>query len=502
MGVIINPYPGPAPADPGALYLDNYTGTADQKMSSALTQVFANGGGSILLGAESYSFANQWSTAYSAGVVTGVKIQGAGASCNGSWGTPSGATTVTFTYSGSGVAMMDFQHIGSIEITGIWFKQANTGKPFFQTTNATPNIHDNVFSGGGSGQTCTVDAILLGGTGTSTGAGDTAKYNAYQGWVYRNFFDGIRSGVTWQTEANGVAVRDNTWSVSCGSSSSSIGAMTISPNTSALCVGGMVSGNLIETSNYIYSVWADYCIEFYFNGNNFYDSTTTTLAHYKFNSVNASNNWIMGGYFSTANGAVPVVQAARINNFFIAINGYESQFGAYGTIDYENGIITNGEYNGVPHWTIGDSSVEAGNIPTVQTGTTNPNTAGTKAGTPGSIYIYRQAATGAGAFFLKQGTGDSQWFVPGSLLPVTTQTASYDVGADDFFVIMNGSSLTATLLAPATALTGKTWSIINKNASSLTVAPASGTINGAASITVAQYATCRVMTDGTNYFTC
>jgi hypothetical protein len=33
------------------------------------------------------------------------------------------------------------------------------------------------------------------------------------------------------------------------------------------------------------------------------------------------------------------------------------------------------------------------------------------------------------------------------------------------------------------------------------VAPASGTINGASPVSVAQYGSCQVMTDGSNYYT-
>jgi hypothetical protein len=43
----------------------------------------------------------------------------------------------------------------------------------------------------------------------------------------------------------------------------------------------------------------------------------------------------------------------------------------------DSGLTTNGEYNGVPHISLGDSAKESSNIPTVQTGTSNPNTLGT-----------------------------------------------------------------------------------------------------------------------------
>lgn len=85
------------------------------------------------------------------------------------------------------------------------------------------------------------------------------------------------------------------------------------------------------------------------------------------------------------------------------------------------------------------------------------------------------------------------------MFPIGTQTANYTVLQDDFLVIMNGTSLTATLPSPAN-LAGKVWEITNKNSSALTVAAPSGTINGASSVSVAQYQTARVRTDGTNFY--
>ncbi len=487
----------------GTWYLDSFTGTDDQKMTSALSALFATSafgltGGTIQLSPRAHSFAGQWATTYTAGVATAVKIQGAGVAYNGQWGTPSAATTATFTYSGTGAAMMDFQHIGTIEITRIQFIQANTGKPFALVTNATPNIHDNVWSGGGSGTGCVTDAIILGGTGTTIGAGDTAPYQGYQGDIRRNFFDGIRAGVSCQSFCNGPVIERNTWSRTCGSNSSTVGAITINGISPNLSVGGMTGFNLIEASYYPHPVWMDYCINWTHVGNSFYDPTGTTLYYYYYNSANAYDNLVVGGFLS---GSVPpVYDPDRLNGSLIN-NSVASQLASGTASKHDRGIITNGEYNGVPHLSLGDSAVESGNIPTFLTGTSSPNVLGNKSAVPGSVFINRGAATGAGAFFIKQATGDTQWFVPGSLMPVTTQTSSYPLAADDYFVIMNGSSLTATLLAPAAALAGKTWVIINKNSSSLTVSPASGLINGASSVSVAQYASARVMTDGSNYYT-
>ena len=512
-GVTISPGGLPGPSAPGTYYLDSYGGTDDAKMTAALAALFAASpaGGTIVLAPRAYNFALQsWATAYSAGVVTAVKIQGAGVGFNGAWGAPEGVTTCTFTYAGSGAAMMDFQHIGSIEFAGIQFRQANTGKPFFLATNASPVFRArNVWSGGGSGIACATDAIILGGTGTVIGGGDTAPFQGYQAHVSDQFFDGIRSGVTCQTYANAPVIENNTWSVTCGSDSATIGAITIAGTSSNLIVGGRTSGNLIESAYYPYPVYVDYAIGWLFDGDMFYDPTSAhTLAYYNFASNHAQHNTVIVAY-ATINGSVPgvviVKQSARLNNVITAVATGVS--GSTGTlfsglpVIADQGLVTNGEYNGVPHLTIGDVALESGNHPTFLSGTVNPNTAGNVSATGGSMYWYRSTGVAGGSLFLKSGSGDEQWYIPGTLLPVTTKTSSYALGQDDGFVIMNGSSLTATLLAPSASLAGKTWVIINENSSALTVAPASGTINGAPSISVAQYASCQVMTDGTSYYT-
>ena len=260
--------------------LDSFTGTDDQKMTSALAAWSAAGNGKIILGARAHTFASQWATTYSAGVAQGLIIEGAGVAYNGAWGTPSAATTCTFTYSGGGAACMDFQHIGTIELTGIQFKSANGGIPLFQTTNATPNIHDSIFSGGGSGLSCATDAIYLGGTGTSTGSGDTAKYNAYAGAVYRNFFDGIRRAVLFQTAANAITVTGNTVSKSCGSNLYMGACIEFYNAHSYLMTGNIVRDNCIEMYYYPVGIKVgNYAYRNRIGPNGFYDEGPVTSAY-------------------------------------------------------------------------------------------------------------------------------------------------------------------------------------------------------------------------------
>lgn len=253
-------------------HLDSFTGTDDAKMAAALAVIVAAGGGTITLGARPHTFANQWSTSFSSGVVTSVKIQGQGAALDfGEAAAPSGVTTVTFTYAGSGAGCMDFQHIGVIEICGILFQSANAGVPLYFSTNPSPKIHNNVLSGGATGTACLTDAIVLGGTGTPSGAGDTVKYGGYQGLVYNNFFSGIRQCVLFQGGANSIQVYNNTVSNSCGSAVNFGAPFVFNGNTTHRCTGNAVYGNLIEGTYYQAGISGHYAIQCTLGPNSMWD---------------------------------------------------------------------------------------------------------------------------------------------------------------------------------------------------------------------------------------
>lgn len=88
--------------------------------------------------------------------------------------------------------------------------------------------------------------------------------------------------------------------------------------------------------------------------------------------------------------------------------------------------------------------------------------------------------------------------------PIATKTASYTLVAGDAVVVFNGATLTATLPDPtatATIPAGTQFIVKNINASALTVnsAGTSKTIDGAASVSLAQWAVGRYVTDGTQW---
>lgn len=292
----------------GYYYLDSYTGSDDAKMASALTALFAASpaGGTIILAPRAHTFANQWATTYSAGVTTALKIQGAGVAFNGTWGTPTAATTCDMQYAGAGAARIDMQHIGTIEITGIMFRDTvSSTVPFLQVTNTTPNIHDVVWAGNASvsGLTCYQDAIVLGGTSTSGNSGDTAPYQGYQGQIYRNFFHRIRRACYFRSAANSAQFHDNTVSITCGSNLY-LGACIefLGPNSSTFCTGNGISGNCIEMQNYPVGVKGTaFTTACTLGPNGFFDGGANTFACYWFDEAGtAKQNEVIDGYHSSA----------------------------------------------------------------------------------------------------------------------------------------------------------------------------------------------------------
>ena len=271
----------------GTYALDSYAGTDDQKMTSALSAVFTAGGGTIVLSARAHTFANQWATAWNAATATPLRITGAVsmASTDDIDGISaySGVTTVAMSYAGAGVARMDFRHIGVIEITGILFQDSGgSAVPFFQTTNATPNIHDNAFIGSATGRSCFQDAILLGGTGR--GGDYSAPDSIFQGYgadIRRNHFRGIRRAVTLQAAANAVVIRDNTIAIQCGDSAIYGAPFVFNANSTFGAEGAQIDHNLVEMQNYgaVVNGAGGYAYRCLFGPNTTWDSVTCVYAN-------------------------------------------------------------------------------------------------------------------------------------------------------------------------------------------------------------------------------
>jgi hypothetical protein len=145
---------------------------------------------------------------------------------------------------------MDFQHVGLIEIASIYFTDTVNTVPFFFDTNATAYVHDNSFRGTGQGLTCGKDALVFGGTGTSTGGGDTAKYNGYGSVVFNNYFDSTRAVCRFQSAANSIQVHDNTIGATCGNAGNFGAPFVFAANSAKPTQGNQIHDNLIEMVNY------------------------------------------------------------------------------------------------------------------------------------------------------------------------------------------------------------------------------------------------------------
>lgn len=221
-------------------HLDSQAGTTDDdKIAAALAGIaaFSTRGGTITCAARQHTFNNAIATTFDGSHKQNIRITGTGGPPHGeSEGIPNGSTTFILNYAGSGVARMNFQHGGSIELDHLVFKDT-AGSPvaFFQTTNAQPYIHDCFFVGSTTLQNCFQDAIYMGGLASIvTGAGDDAPFQAYQGVVERCSFYGIRTAVWCRTYANSITMRDLMISNECGAPnlfSVTDGAMTAASAT-------------------------------------------------------------------------------------------------------------------------------------------------------------------------------------------------------------------------------------------------------------------------------
>jgi len=119
------------------------------------------------------------------------------------------------------------------------------------------------------------------------------------------------------------------------------------------------------------------------------------------------------------------------------------------------------------------------------------------AGSPGSLYLRKDGNQGKTLYVKETGTGTTGWAAVGSKLSIAVKTASYTAAVNDAgsVIIANGASLTVTLPDPATIGNG-VYFVKNINSTALTVATAAGTIDGAATVSLAQYGAGRYISDG------
>lgn len=108
--------------------------------------------------------------------------------------------------------------------------------------------------------------------------------------------------------------------------------------------------------------------------------------------------------------------------------------------------------------------------------------------------------TSIGTLNTWKGTTDTDITNLKKLPALATKTANYTIVAADSIIIGNGTSITVTLPSAVTMTAGKTFRIKNRNSTTLTVGSTAGTIDGAATKTLAQWASADFASDGANWY--
>lgn len=246
-----------------------------------------------------------------------LRFTGDGALFSGQGGAPNGGSILDLR-STTGPAKIDTRGLGLLEIDRLTLEDSTDGtNAFIQTTNTTLHINHAAFYGKTSGVTAAQDAIVLGSTTTTLDGSSTAAFQGYGTVIDTNYFGRIRRGVYARTYANGVVIINNTWWNSCGGVAA-IESDGLNDNNGGLYIGG----NLIEESNYTYAMKFTKTNTSSIIGNNLYDTTATTTAHYRF-EAGAIYNTVIAGFHSDATPAYTEDAAAADTNTFL--NGHQSQ---------------------------------------------------------------------------------------------------------------------------------------------------------------------------------
>ena len=270
--------------------------------NSLLSTVYTARGGTIVMPQGSFCLMNSAEVTFpNSGAVNptqpAIRITGQGSSANGTWGTlpQSGGFDLRFNAPDAKLVTVG---VGKLEIDHLTIKDGGSDcAPFILTTGTTLSIHDNSFSGTASGSLACNDALVLGGTTTTTGTNNPS--GAFQGYgtdISNNFFDQIRRLAFLRTFANGVTIRANTISSSGGNSAAHGSAIqidsTATPGQSN--VGNVVRDNVQEATNYVHFVNCLTCVSSTFAGNNSYDNGGSWLSQYYMQEAGGFNLLISG----------------------------------------------------------------------------------------------------------------------------------------------------------------------------------------------------------------
>lgn len=189
-------------------------------------------------------------------------------------------STLDLRYSGgakiltTGLGRLEIDHLSLID-------GGSSSVPFVQTINTTLHVHDVTFVGNAakSEATCDQDAIVLGGSGTTSGNALTSAFSGYGTVIEHNLFHRIRRGVWGRARANSVIVRENTWTWLCGADSTA--AAIEFDGTGAETAGNHISHNLIEVPGYVWGVKLVNAVRNICPGNYFWDHDATLTAAFR-----------------------------------------------------------------------------------------------------------------------------------------------------------------------------------------------------------------------------
>lgn len=226
--------------------------------------------------------------------------QGVGSYQSG-WDTaPNGGSILDLRYSGA-VGKIYSNGVGLFEINGITFTDYGADTtPYIYTTYTTLLVHGNAFVGnptkGGSGALPDQDAIILGGLSRTFSTASTSPFQGYLGVIRENYFSRMRRAVYGRTFANAVVVRDNNIWRTCGADNTAAAIEFLGDSVEGN-VGGVITGNLIEMTGYVYGIKMDYSDSFSLIANNFYDAAGGPIVAYVYLGSNSDRNWIQDGEF-------------------------------------------------------------------------------------------------------------------------------------------------------------------------------------------------------------
>lgn len=304
-------------------------GVADDSsaVQSAINAAAAEGG-TVFFPAGTYRINSQLTIPNNAEAVPAqkpVRLTGVGALFSGRGSAPYGGSILDLRYSGTG-AKLETYGLGLLEIDHLLLTDgANDSSPYIKTTNTTLMFHHNGVYGNKSG-VADQDVLILGGLTTNHDGTADAPFQGYGTVIESNYFARINRGVLFQTFANGVVVRDNTWWSTCGGSA----AIEMLPADESYCTGNVIANNLIECGNYTYGIKMTTAEGNSLIANNMFDPGTVT-AYIRAEST-AIYNLIIAGFGETTK---PHLSAANTTNTFIA--AAQSEHSAFTqNVDFSN----------------------------------------------------------------------------------------------------------------------------------------------------------------------